>query len=67
MTGPSERPNHQPAAGDSPPGIPRWLKLSALVVAVLIVLAIAIAAITGVQHGPGLHGAGAYSLAIGVA
>jgi hypothetical protein len=38
-----------------PPGIPRWLKVSALVVAALIVLVIAVMLLAGGNHGPGRH------------
>jgi hypothetical protein len=40
-----------------PPGMPRWLKVSGIILAVLIVLLV-ILALTGVfgQHGPGRHG-----------
>lgn len=41
----------------SPPGAPRWLKLSGIIVAALVVV-IVILAVTGVlggQHGPGRH------------
>ena len=40
----------------SPPGMPRWLKVSGIVVVVLILLVVAVSFITGVQHGPGRHG-----------
>lgn len=40
----------------SPPGLPRWVKLGALAVALLILLAVAISFLGGIQHGPGLHG-----------
>lgn len=41
---------------ESPPGIPRWVKVS-LIIAVVVVLLVAIIALTGVggPHGPGRH------------
>jgi hypothetical protein len=42
----------------SPPGLPRWLKLSAAVVIVLILGAIAVSVLAGVEHGPGQFGPG---------
>ena len=40
----------------SPPGMPRWLKVSGIVVVALILLVVVVSFITGVQHGPGRHG-----------
>jgi hypothetical protein len=42
----------------SPPGIPRWLKVSGIIVVVLIVLVVGISFIAGVEHGPGQFGPG---------
>lgn len=39
----------------TPPGIPRWVKVSALVVAALIVVVIAVMLLAGGDHGPGRH------------
>ena len=43
-------------AGDrgSPPGMPRWVKWSIVVVTVMIV-AFVVSASLGVRHGPGMH------------
>jgi len=38
-----------------PPGIPRWVKVSAIVVALVIVLVIAVTLLAGGNHGPGRH------------
>ncbi|WP_328996591.1 hypothetical protein OG394_18260 [Kribbella sp. NBC_01245] len=45
---------HGPSSG--PPRMPRWVKLSALVVAIILLLVV-IAMLTGVggDHGPGRH------------
>lgn len=41
--------------GSSPPGIPRWLKMSGIIVLVVILLVVIIQLVVGGQHGPGLH------------
>ena len=41
---------------ESPPGVPRWVKVSALLAVVVVVLAIAASFVLGIEHGPGLHG-----------
>lgn len=48
----------QPRDAPAPPGIPRWLKISALVVILSIALVVGISLIAGVQHGPGQFGPG---------
>lgn len=40
----------------SPPGVPRWVKVSGLIVVLVVLLAIAASWIVGLEHGPGLHG-----------
>jgi hypothetical protein len=42
----------------APPGIPRWLKVSGIVVIVLIVIAVGVSLIFGMEHGPGQFGPG---------
>lgn len=39
----------------SPPGTPRWLKVSGIVVAVVVVLLVVVALVGGGEHGPGRH------------
>jgi hypothetical protein len=56
-TPPNENTDEVPDRA-SPPGIPRWLKVSGIVVIVLVVLVIGISFIAGVQHGPGQFGPG---------
>lgn len=41
--------------GRAAPGMPRWVKVFAIV-AVLVVVALVVARLAGVEHGPGLHG-----------
>jgi uncharacterized cupredoxin-like copper-binding protein len=42
--------------GGSPPGMPRWVKVSGIIIGVLILLGVVITMVGGVEHGPGLHG-----------
>jgi hypothetical protein len=53
----------EPASTDDPtggghPGLPRWVKVSAIIVAIAVGLAIAATLILGVDHGPSRHAAG---------
>ena len=41
--------------GDAHPGMPRWVEAAIAVVLVLVVVLV-IGRLTGVEHGPGLHG-----------
>ncbi|HJR86703.1 MAG TPA: hypothetical protein VJ930_03490 [Acidimicrobiia bacterium] len=54
MSVPPEKSEEQSFA-DPPPGIPRWLKLSAVAVLLLIIVVVVIQLGTGSQHGPGMH------------
>jgi hypothetical protein len=49
-----------PPPPSAPPGVPRWLKVSAIVagVIVLVLVLLAITGVLGGQHGPGRHGPG---------
>lgn len=38
-----------------PPGLPRWLKVSGIVVAAAVAVALIVSLATGTEHGPGLH------------
>lgn len=43
-----------------PPGMPRWVKVSLVGVVILAVVFVVVMALSGAEHGPGLHtGAGA--------
>ena len=60
MTEPTAHPhNGADADHDSPPGMPRWVKVSAIVVGVLVVLFLVLQ-LTGIggEHGPGRHNSG---------
>jgi hypothetical protein len=41
----------------SPPGVPRWVKLSVLIVGalILVVVVLALTRVLGGEHGPGRH------------
>jgi hypothetical protein len=43
-------------SGESPPGMPRWVKVTAIIIGILVVLFIVVL-LTGIggQHGPGRH------------
>ena len=61
MTEPPRHPGPEPAAsGDegrgAPPSMPRWVKLSAIIVASLVLVALVIVVLGLGDHGPGLHG-----------
>lgn len=45
-----------PGLGDAPPGLPRWVKVAAVVVGLLILI-VAILRLSGLagEHGPGMH------------
>ena len=51
-------PLHEPRPGteDAPPGMPRWVKIAAVVVGLLI-LVFLVLQLTGIagEHGPGMH------------
>jgi hypothetical protein len=65
--GPGREPSHGSPSGE-PPTMPRWVKVSAVVVGVVIVLFV-ILQLTGIggSHGPGRHsGAGRPAMVSGV-
>ena len=53
----------EPAERESPPGVPRWVKVAGIVVGLLILLFVVLQ-LTGVagQHGPGRHMSGSAGL-----
>ncbi|HXI18568.1 MAG TPA: hypothetical protein VNM48_19560 [Chloroflexota bacterium] len=63
MTDPSRSPDAGDIAGLAPsrtsttsyPGMPRWVKLSGIVVLVLVLLVAGVMAVAGGQHGPMRH------------
>jgi hypothetical protein len=62
------RPHDTTGAGDdrpSPPRMPRWVKVSGIVVAVLVILVVLMMLLAGGGHGPGRHMPGIQSPPIG--
>jgi hypothetical protein len=59
----ADAPGHPPtghdgnpsSAPEQPPGIPRWVKVFGITVAVLLTVMILIMLLSGGQHGPGRH------------
>lgn len=50
----------------APPGVPRWVKVSAAIVVVLVVVLVLVMALAGGGHGPGLHtGVGTVAPSVG--
>lgn len=58
MAEPSSYPDSADATGMEPGrgpiGMPRWVKVF-LIIAIVLVVALIVAGLLGVQHGPGLH------------
>jgi len=52
---------------ESPPPVPRWVKVLGIVAAMLILLAIGAMALVGGEHGPGRHLHGRHAAASGLA
>ena len=53
MTDPNA-PQTSPSARSGPPGIPRWVKVSGLIAALIVLVVVALMLIGG-DHGPGRH------------
>lgn len=54
MSHPHEEP-HRGSITSTPPGTPRWVKVSGIVVAVVVLLVIIMLVIGGGQHSPSRH------------
>lgn len=57
---PDEEAAHAPIAAPQPPGMPRWVKVTLVVVGVLVLVAVGAVLFGnggGGGHGPGMHGA----------
>jgi hypothetical protein len=52
---------------ESPPGMPRWVKVSGIVVVVLVLLVVIVMFVVGGQHGPGRHALGVDTSGVEVA
>jgi len=55
MSEPVSTPDGDDASRGAPPEMPRWVKVSALVVLVIGVVLVLIMLVVGGEHGPGLH------------
>lgn len=57
---PSERETRSEAANDTVPGghpgLPRWVKMSGVIVAIVVLAIVALLLIAGADHGPSRHG-----------
>lgn len=53
MTRPTSKSNGETQT--TPPGVPRWVKISAAIAVALAVMLVVIMALAGGEHGPGLH------------
>ena len=64
MTEPTQRAD---ADRDTPPGMPRWVKIAAIVVGLLILLFVVLQ-LTGIggEHGPGRHMSGETTPSVGM-
>jgi hypothetical protein len=60
-SGPEFTQNQPAATSPRRPGIPRWVKVSALVGIGLLLLLIAVALLGGGEAGPGQHGPGQHT------
>lgn len=52
------------AAGEPPPGVPRWVKVFGLITVIVILLAVVAMILVGGEHGPGRHMHGGHSMAM---
>jgi hypothetical protein len=50
----TETPPTGPAAAARPPGVPRWVKVTGVVVLLLVAILV-VSKFAGVEHGPGRH------------
>ena len=48
----------EPDAGEPSPGIPRWVKTSAIVALALVAVIVIVMLVSGGEHGPGRHSGG---------
>lgn len=55
MSGPANGSDGEGEGRKAPPGMPRWVKVSGLVVLAVVVVIVVIMLLAGGEHGPGLH------------
>lgn len=51
----SPEPHSRNGRAESPPGVPRWVKVSGLVILVVAAVVVVVMLVAGGEHGPGLH------------
>lgn len=51
----SQEPDNPDGEIAPPPGVPRWVKISGLVVLVVAVVLVVVMLVVGGEHGPGQH------------
>jgi hypothetical protein len=59
----SQEPDNPDGEIAPPPGVPRWVKISGLVVLVVAVVLVVVMLVVGGEHGPGQH-SGAASVTV---
>lgn len=52
------RPKNSDPAQETLTGLPRWVKVSAVVAGILLLVVVAVMLLSGGQHGPARHGFG---------
>jgi hypothetical protein len=51
----SQEPDSRNGRAESPPGVPRWVKISGLVTLIVAAVLVVVMLVVGGEHGPGLH------------
>lgn len=51
----SQEPDSPNGKAESPPGVPRWVKVSGLVILIVAVVLVVVMLVVGGEHGPGQH------------
>lgn len=65
MPEPLPDPDRSGETRPGPPGMPHWVKVSAVIVVIVAVTLVVVLALSGGEHGPGLHtGAGESAVAL---
>lgn len=52
----TEHPDSSGNVDEQPPGVPRWLKVTGLVVGLVVLILVVAMLLVGGDHGPGRHG-----------
>ena len=64
---PSTRGTVMPPDRATPPGMPRWVKRSGIIVAILVLLGVVVMLVSGGEHGPWRHFGGGDAAPSGIA